>query len=227
MDKEQTAIERLRMGAYMCEKIYHRPLLVTTSGGKDSSVVVELARRSGITFEVAHNHTTADAPETVRFMRQELARLEGLGIPCEIRYPAYKGKRVSMWSLIPIAKVPPTRKNRYCCDILKEQTGKGRMIVTGVRWAESKRRAKNHGVFEVANKNKEKRIVINDGDRGGKTPNSSRFLAAPSGLTSTTTTMSGGSYSRPARSRPKGCATPSLTGQTPTFGILSAPSISQ
>ena len=65
-DKESVAIARLREAANTSERYYEQPLLVTTSGGKDSSIYIELAIRSGIDFEVMHNHTTADAPETVR-----------------------------------------------------------------------------------------------------------------------------------------------------------------
>ena len=78
-DPEKIAIGRLKAASDMALKYYGTPLVVTTSGGKDSSVCVELALRSGIPFEVQHNHTTADAPETVRFVRQEFARLENLG----------------------------------------------------------------------------------------------------------------------------------------------------
>ena len=74
-DPEKIAIGRLKAASDMALKYYGTPLVVTTSGGKDSSVCVELALRSGIPFEVQHNHTTADAPETVRFVRQEFARL--------------------------------------------------------------------------------------------------------------------------------------------------------
>lgn len=61
MDKEQTAIERLRMASEMSLKHYKTPLVVTTSGGKDSAVCVALAERAGIPFEAMHNHTTVDA----------------------------------------------------------------------------------------------------------------------------------------------------------------------
>ena len=63
---------------------YKKPLVVTTSGGKDSSVCVALAERAGIPFEVMHNHTTVDAPETVYFVRSEFKRLEEKGINCTI-----------------------------------------------------------------------------------------------------------------------------------------------
>lgn len=95
-DPEKIAIGRLKAASDMALKYYGTPLVVTTSGGKDSSVCVELALRGGIPFEVQHNHTTADAPETVRFVRQEFARLENLGVKCTINYPVYKGKCTSM-----------------------------------------------------------------------------------------------------------------------------------
>lgn len=104
---------------------YNAPLLLTHSGGKDSCVLTELALRAEIPFEVMHAHTTADAPETVHFVRKEFARLENRSIRCSISYPLYKGKRTSMWDLIPRKLMPPTRVARYCCAVLKEQNGKG------------------------------------------------------------------------------------------------------
>ncbi len=120
-------LERLKLASDMSLRIYKQPLIVTTSGGKDSSVCVELAQRAGIPFEVSHSHTTADAPETVYFVRSEFKRLEDMGLKCNINYPVYKGKRTSMWDLIRQKLMPPTRLARYCCDILKEQGGKSRL----------------------------------------------------------------------------------------------------
>lgn len=144
-DLERTAIMRLQEAANMSERFYKAPLIVTTSGGKDSSVCIALAERAGIEFEVMHNHTTVDAPETVYFIRNELKRLEQKGVKCFLNYPYYKGERVTMWSLIPQKLMPPTRLVRYCCSILKEQGGQGRYITTGVRWAESAKRSLETG----------------------------------------------------------------------------------
>lgn len=146
----------------MSLEVYHQPLVVTTSGGKDSSVCTELAIRAGIPFEVMHNHTTADAPETVRFVRQEFLRLEEKGIKCTINFPIYKGKRTSMWSLIPQKLIPPTRLARYCCTALKERGGAGRFITTGVRWAESTKRKSTRGIYETFQITKAKRIILNN-----------------------------------------------------------------
>ena len=138
---------RLQEASQMSLALYGIPLVVTISGGKDSSVCLELAKRAGIPFEVMHNHTTADAPETVYFVRSDFKKIESQGIKCTLNYPIYKGMRTSMWDLIPQKLIPPTRMVRYCCDVLKEGGGKGRFIVTGVRWAESAKRANNRGVL--------------------------------------------------------------------------------
>ena len=160
-DLEQIAIERLRAASEMSLQNYGLPLVITDSGGKDSSVVKELARRSGIPFEIQHNHTTADAPETVRFVRQEAKRFEDMGIKYTINMPMYKGKRTSMWNLIPQKLMPPTRLVRYCCSVLKETGGAGRFIATGVRWAESASRKNSRGIYEK-NGDAEHRIILNN-----------------------------------------------------------------
>lgn len=146
----------------MSLQVYKQPLVVTTSGGKDSSVCIALAERAGIPFEVMHNHTTADAPETVYFVRDELRRLELKGIKCVVNYPVYNGQRTSMWQLIPQKLMPPTRIVRYCCAILKERGGAGRFITTGVRWEESEKRKNGRGIYEKISKNKSKRIILNN-----------------------------------------------------------------
>lgn len=162
MDLEQTAIERLRAAAEMSESFYKAPLIVTTSGGKDSSVCVALAEKAGIDFEVMHNHTTVDAPETVYFIRREVKRLEEKGVKCTINYPHYKGEQVTMWSLIPQKLIPPTRVVRYCCSVLKERGGSGRFITTGVRWDESEKRKKNRGVYENMPSDISKKVILNN-----------------------------------------------------------------
>ena len=161
-DLEQIAIERLKAASEMSLQHYGLPLVVTDSGGKDSQVVKELALRAGIPFEIQHNHTTADAPETVRFVQAEAKRFEELGIKYTINLPTYKGKRTSMWSLIPQKLMPPTRVVRYCCAVLKEGGGAGRFITTGVRWAESSSRKNSRGIYEKLGSTKANNIILNN-----------------------------------------------------------------
>ena len=150
------------MASDMSLRNYNLPLVITDSGGKDSAVCKELALRAGIPFEIQHNHTTADAPETVRFVRQEAKRFEELGIKYDINMPVYKGCCTSMWTLIPQKLMPPTRLVRYCCSVLKEGGGSGRFIATGVRWAESVNRAKKRGIYENIGSNNKNRIILNN-----------------------------------------------------------------
>lgn len=164
-DLEQMAIERLKAASDMSLAAYQQPLVICVSGGKDSGVITELAVRSGIPCEFQHNHTTADAPETVRFVRSEFKRLEEMGYKCTVNMPVYKGQRVSMWSLIPQKLMPPTRLMRYCCSILKETGGAGRFICTGVRWSESASRKNYRGIYEKIGKTKQDKIIlVNDND---------------------------------------------------------------
>lgn len=108
MDYEKNAIEILRMIGS------NNGFTVADSGGKDSSVLTHIAMKAGCPFEVVHNHTTVDAPETVYFIREKFKRLRAAGIKAEIVMP-----KETMWQLIVRKKTPPTRLIRYCCSELK------------------------------------------------------------------------------------------------------------
>ena len=101
MDELDLAVKRLQNASEMSLYLYKKPLLLTYSGGKDSDACIEVAKIAGIPFEVEHSHTTADAPETVRHVRDKFREMELEGIHCEITYPAYMGHRISMWDLTP------------------------------------------------------------------------------------------------------------------------------
>lgn len=162
MDLEQTAIERLRMASDMSLRLYKQPLVITYSGGKDSDVLLHLAGAAGIPYEVLHSLTTADAPETVRHVLDTFRRLELDGVRCDIdTHKQPGGGNTTMWNLIPRKLMPPTRLLRYCCAELKETSGRGRWIATGVRWAESAKR-KSRGIMETIHRDKAKRIILMD-----------------------------------------------------------------
>lgn len=136
VEKEQRAIEYLKMFEPESEPYY-----LCYSGGKDSDCIRILAELAGVKHDIEHNHTTVDAPETVYYVRT----IPGV----HINYP-----EISMWQLIVKKKMPPTRLARYCCEELKERGGKGRMKVTGVRWAESSRRRDGAGFVKIIGKPK-------------------------------------------------------------------------
>lgn len=104
------------------------------SGGKDSVVIKALADMAGVKYDAHYHNTGIDPPELVRFIKDKYP---------DVIFDTPRdrdGKRVTMWSLIPQKKIPPTRKMRYCCSQLKESNGQGRLVMTGVRKAESARR---------------------------------------------------------------------------------------
>lgn len=163
-DLESVAIARIQEAARLSEFYYEKPLLLTYSGGKDSEVCLELCKRAGVPFEVVHSLTTADAPETVYHVRRVFHELELNGVHCKIKTPHYKGKRTSMWDLIPLVGCPPVRTMRYCCSILKEGAGAHRCIVLGVRSAESIGR-RDRGTAELHGKTKKSKVTF-DMDNG-------------------------------------------------------------
>lgn len=156
MDLEHKAIERIWTASEMSLHHYGKPLVCKYSGGKDSDVMLELFKRSGVPFEVSHGLTTVDAPPTVRHIKDTFKRLEDNGIKATIHKP-----KLSMWRLIEKKKFPPTRTYRYCCSEYKENQNRGRMIATGVRWDESTARA-NRQAFETIGRTKKTAIRLSE-----------------------------------------------------------------
>lgn len=148
----------------------NEPYYLYYSGGKDSDTVRLLADMAGVKYELHNNHTTIDAPETVRYIREIMStygelnyitgddglRVARYGDKGFIHYP-----KKTMWQLIVDIGLPPTRLMRYCCKILKEGGGKGRLKVTGVRKAESVQRSKNTGLVQINTKPKTNQKLAN------------------------------------------------------------------
>lgn len=154
---ERDAIEILNL---MCG---NNGCIISDSGGKDSSVLKHVALKAkekyGLPFKVRHNHTTVDAPETVYFVKEEKKKFEAAGIEFEISYP-----KETMWQLIVRHCTPPTRLMRYCCADLKENSGFGEKLVTGVRKAESKNRADNQGIVTFTKPKKKLKEQVKEND---------------------------------------------------------------
>jgi phosphoadenosine phosphosulfate reductase len=95
------------------------------SGGKDSIVIYDLAVRAGVKFDAHFSRTTVDPPEVLKFIKEN--------------YPSviWEKPRMSMFQLIRKKRMLPTRIIRFCCSELKETGGSGRVVMTGVRKAES------------------------------------------------------------------------------------------
>lgn len=115
------------------------------SGGKDSSVVRQLLIETKVKHDSHYNITGVDPAELVYHIRDNNPETK------------LHQHEKSIYQLIVEKLFPPTRKVRYCCDLLKERGGSGRIVVTGVRAAESPNR-KNWSMFGSCSKEDQKFI---------------------------------------------------------------------
>lgn len=103
------------------------------SGGKDSDVILELAKMSGIPFEAIYKQTTIDPPGTTQHVKSVGARI--------VR------PEMTFFKLIE-KKGLPTRFKRFCCGYLKEYKIHDRAI-QGIRKCESFKRMRMYNEPEV------------------------------------------------------------------------------
>ncbi len=105
-----------------------QPLEICYSGGKDSDVILELARMSGVNYKAIYKNTTIDPPGTERHAKDN-------GV--EVRMPKMSFKQIVE------KRGLPGRMRRMCCEILKEYKIMDYAVV-GVRKDESKARAERY-----------------------------------------------------------------------------------
>lgn len=104
------------------------PIELCYSTGKDSDVILELAKMAGVPVVPIYKNTTCDQPGSIAHARE-------MGV--EIRQP-----KKNMLQLIE-ANGWPSRWARFCCSYLKEYKIHDRAIV-GIRRSESTARAKRY-----------------------------------------------------------------------------------
>lgn len=103
------------------------------SGGKDSTVLYDLAVKSGVKFDAYYSATQIDPPELASFIRRNYSCVEWIFPP------------VSFFKLIG-EKGFPSRQRRWCCEALKERPARVvekryRAKLSGIRAEESASRA--------------------------------------------------------------------------------------
>lgn len=100
-------------------------LIVGFSGGKDSQVLLDIVRMSGVKYEAHMTMTSIDPPQVLRFIRQN--------------YPEViiDTPRITMRDLILKKGMLPTRRIRYCCKELKDPYYPSSVMAVGVRAQES------------------------------------------------------------------------------------------
>lgn len=97
------------------------------SGGKDSVAIYDLAVKAGVKFDAHYCVSPIDPPQIYQFIKDY--------------YPDVKWDYHArgFWKLVD-RKGLPMRQSRWCCEIIKEAGGEGRVVIVGNRRAESPRR---------------------------------------------------------------------------------------
>lgn len=103
--------------------------IVGFSGGKDSLVLLDLAKRAGVKFVAHYSVTSNDPPENVYYIRKNFP---------EVKFLHHERNFFRLMEV----KGLPTVFHRFCCEKLKENVGAGSVVLTGVRAEESAKRAK-------------------------------------------------------------------------------------
>ena len=110
------------------QKRYDGEIELAYSGGKDSDVILQLAKEAGIRYRAIYKNTTIDPPGTI-------AHVKEMGV--EIIRP-----KENFFQLI-AKKGFPNRFSRFCCEVLKEYKILDKTVI-GVRKAESRARKERY-----------------------------------------------------------------------------------
>ena len=125
--KVEEAIEQLQLHETV-EGYY-----LAFSGGKDSIVIYDLALRAGVRFDAHYNVTGIDPSELVRFIKANYPLMDYVKPLLTLE------KGIMKHGL-------PRRQSRWCCEVFKEHSGSGRLVITGIRAQESAKRRHRHFV---------------------------------------------------------------------------------
>uniref|UniRef100_A0A6M3IYK4 Putative phosphoadenosine phosphosulfate n=2 Tax=viral metagenome TaxID=1070528 RepID=A0A6M3IYK4_9ZZZZ len=93
------------------------------SGGKDSVAIYDLAVKAGVKFDAHYCVSPIDPPQIYKFIKEYY-----LDVIWD-----YHAK--GFWKLVE-KKGLPMRQRRWCCQIIKEAGGEGRLVILGNRRAE-------------------------------------------------------------------------------------------
>ena len=128
-ERLQHSIDLLRKSKNLALSLYDKGYYLAFSGGKDSQALYHVAQMAEVPFEAHYSLTTIDPPELVRFIKDQYPDVI-------IDRPALTFSQLCIKK-----KALPAIQMRFCCAELKETRGAGTVTITGVRKAESRKRA--------------------------------------------------------------------------------------
>ena len=119
---------KLIQSAGKVAKEHGQPLEVAYSGGKDSDVILELAKMAGVEYDAVYKCTTIDPPGTIKHVKEAGARM--------ILPKKNFGELIAKTGF-------PTWLHRHCCGYLKEYKVLD-VVLLGIRKSESVKRSKRY-----------------------------------------------------------------------------------
>lgn len=119
---------KLIQAAGKIAKEHKQPIEICYSGGKDSDVILELTKMSGVEYRAIYKNTTIDPPGTIAHAR---------AMGCEVIQPKKTFREIMEQNGM------PNRWRRFCCSILKEYKVLD-YAVLGIRRDESRARSERY-----------------------------------------------------------------------------------
>jgi len=116
------------------------------SGGKDSVAIYDLATKAGVKFDAHYCVSPIDPPQIHKFIKEH--------------YPEviWDFHAKGFWKMVD-TKGLPLRQARWCCQVIKEAGGDGRLVVVGNRRSEGTIRKNQCYVEMHRNKKSNKRFI--------------------------------------------------------------------
>lgn len=147
-EKISYAIKLLQHYEPLALKLNPEGYFLAFSGGKDSQLLYLLAEQAGVKFRAYFSNTTNENPQNIHFIRKNYIEV------------TFLNPKKNFYKLVS-EKGLPTISRRYCCSILKEQAGAGRLVLTGERREESNKRSKYSAVSHQS-RNKSRNRDVED-----------------------------------------------------------------
>jgi len=117
------------------------------SGGKDSVAIYDLAVKAGVKFDAHYCVSPIDPPQIYSFIKEMYPDVQ------------WDFHARGFWKLVN-KKGLPMMNSRWCCEVIKEAGGNGRVVIVGNRRAEGSKRSKQCYVEVGRNYKKLKKTFI-------------------------------------------------------------------
>lgn len=135
MDKEiiKNSIKILKLAEKLAKEQGFN-IILAYSGGKDSDILLDLAKKAEIKYEAVFYNTTVENPITAQYIRSKNDII-------------WKNPEINFYDICKHKKGLPSIFRRFCCSKLKETKVPNAITLLGIRKSEGVKRAKYWNEF--------------------------------------------------------------------------------